>query len=508
MKKQLFKNSLSGLAQFIITAGLTLFCIPLFINKLGSETYGVYAMTSVIGNLAIFTNLGLNSSLIKFIAEQGKCQESDYDITISVILVTIFLIPLTFLCYYFEEFILMSILGIPKHLYNQVEILYKCLLVSNLFLFVGNIFGAILSARQKTYILNYIQLIYSIIYWGLLIVILLTGLNLKEIGFVTLISSFLWLSLIVFFSLKEWNGSLNILGLKLNFIRIVKKQLGYGYKIYLAGLITFLYEPLTKILIANLIGLKEVGYFEIALKIRSYVISIISKAMQPLFPLFAEIKDKNKVRLLVHDLTQKGLFLSLPLIIIITYCTFPFINLWLKHDVYIISMSVISISGVFLITVTTTPNFQYLTAKNLVEKTINIQLINVLVNAVVILLLFKFIGYYAVILGNTFAILSAFSLNVYYQNKYLNSLIFDTGKQLGKFILTGLIASTVGFLLSQILKLDILKITIIPPFIFIVIIFFYRYFSLITELDINRYIYKEGWLKNKIKYFFCHRIVN
>ena len=65
-KKTLINNSLSGLVQLIITALLTFICIPVFINKLGVELYGVFAIVSVIGNLNIFANLGLNTNKIYF----------------------------------------------------------------------------------------------------------------------------------------------------------------------------------------------------------------------------------------------------------------------------------------------------------------------------------------------------------------------------------------------------------------------------------------------------------
>ena len=70
-KKRLINNSISGLFQLIITAILTFLCIPIFIKGLGTDQYGVFALVSVIGNLNLFTNLGLNSSLTKFLAEQG-----------------------------------------------------------------------------------------------------------------------------------------------------------------------------------------------------------------------------------------------------------------------------------------------------------------------------------------------------------------------------------------------------------------------------------------------------
>ena len=79
-KKVLINNSISGVCQLVITALLTFFSIPVFIHKLGTDLYGVFALVSVIGNLNLFTNLGLDVSLTKFIAEQGKSTESDKDI--------------------------------------------------------------------------------------------------------------------------------------------------------------------------------------------------------------------------------------------------------------------------------------------------------------------------------------------------------------------------------------------------------------------------------------------
>ena len=50
-KKVLINNSISGVCQLVITALLTFFSIPVFIHKLGTDLYGVFALVSVIGNL-------------------------------------------------------------------------------------------------------------------------------------------------------------------------------------------------------------------------------------------------------------------------------------------------------------------------------------------------------------------------------------------------------------------------------------------------------------------------
>ena len=53
-KKVLINNSISGVCQLVITALLTFFSIPVFIHKLGTDLYGVFALVSVIGNLNLF----------------------------------------------------------------------------------------------------------------------------------------------------------------------------------------------------------------------------------------------------------------------------------------------------------------------------------------------------------------------------------------------------------------------------------------------------------------------
>ena len=111
-KKVLINNSISGVCQLVITALLTFFSIPVFIHKLGTDLYGVFALVSVIGNLNLFTNLGLDVSLTKFIAEQGKSTESDKDILVSLILSSSIIVPVSIIAYLLRSFFLGSLLDI------------------------------------------------------------------------------------------------------------------------------------------------------------------------------------------------------------------------------------------------------------------------------------------------------------------------------------------------------------------------------------------------------------
>jgi len=260
LSKKFLINSLSGVVQLVIITLLTFISIPFFINKMGREAYGVFAVISVVGNLNTFANLGLNTSLIKFLSEQGKGEESNYDIFVTVILITIIFVPLSILAFVFKDIILVSILRLPAKYYYDAGLLLKYLLISSYFVMVGQTFSAILDSQNKIYISNLTQIFYNIFYWVNIILVIYFFPSLANIGLGILIASGIWLVFNIIAARKTW-GKLKCHKLGVNFNRIAKKQISYGSKIYFSCLITFAYEPVTKILISRFIGITEVGYW-------------------------------------------------------------------------------------------------------------------------------------------------------------------------------------------------------------------------------------------------------
>ncbi|MCX6164390.1 MAG: oligosaccharide flippase family protein, partial [Ignavibacteriae bacterium] len=340
MRKTLYKNSISGIIQLIISSLLTFIAIPLFIKHLGIELYGLFSVISIIGNLNIFINLGLNTTLMKFVSEQGKNNESNLDIIVTLIVTCIALVPMTILTIYFNRFILLNILNVPNGFFDIAKSLYLCLLISNFFMFLGQTFGSVIDSQQRIVITNVLQLIYNLMYWGFMLIALFAGYSLDVIGVAILLSSILWFILIVISFFKVW-GKIEILNFKANFKRISKKQIKYGFQIYASGLVSFFYEPLTKILISNFLGVKEVGFFDIALKVRNQFQGVVNKIYYPLFPYLAKTVDFNKLRLIVHDLEQKVFFVLPPILVSVIFCSSPFVNIWIGKDSELISFGVI-----------------------------------------------------------------------------------------------------------------------------------------------------------------------
>src|SRR4030067_2963408 len=112
MRKQVIIGSASGGLQIILNSILILITIPVFISRLGLTLYSIFSLLLLIGNLNVFLNLGLNSSLVKYLAEQGKSIQSNYDIAANFIFLSSIVFPLTIIGIYFNDFILINIFNI------------------------------------------------------------------------------------------------------------------------------------------------------------------------------------------------------------------------------------------------------------------------------------------------------------------------------------------------------------------------------------------------------------
>ena len=497
MKRLLVKNSVSGVLQILITLLFTFLVVKIFINQLGSELYGVFSLISILGNLNILSGLGITTSLIKYISEQGRTQQSHTDIITSFIIVTSLMLPISLIALFFREFIIISILSVPAKYYAQCEMLYVFLISANFFLFLGQIFIAVLDSLQMIFITNIIQLIYNFFYWGSILLVLYLKYSLNEIGLAILCTAIVWFVAIVIIFFKIW-GYLDFSGLRSDFLKSMRKQLKYGSQIYTSSVISFFYEPFTKILISNFLGVKEVGFFDIALKLRNLLWNLIAKALQPLFPLISSIKEVDRIRTIVKDISQKAAVMVIPASAIIILIVYPLMSLWIGQDVEIIAVISGFIVSSYLIAIIYSPVYAFLMARH-PFKTILIQSSNVIVNAVFFFSSYKFFGFYSIIIANTSAILFSTILCIHYQKKYLKANVFDSFLQFSKSLLTFIIILIPGYFISSIITDNLSKILVITSYSIAAIIISFRLLKIITEEDIERYIGEYPFIFNLTK---------
>jgi O-antigen/teichoic acid export membrane protein len=503
--KRIFGNSLSGALQLIISSGLMLIAVPLFIRLRSVEYYGIYSIVMIIGNVGIFMNLGLTSTLVKYLAEQGRQKESDYDIVITFWILAFITISLSSLFLYFRSEILLYILKIPSAMFHECEMLFILVLVSNSILVLGQVPSSILDSQHCIYLTNLLQIIYSFVLWGLIILILIMDGSLGQLGFANLFSAVLWFLASVVTALRVW-GKISIEGLKNNIIRIFFKQLKYSLKVYIGSAISFFSEPLTKILIAQFIGISEVGFFDIALKIRSLVYGIVSKLLYPLLPKIAQLKDRIKIQELVNEAEKLTVLIVVPLSAIIICISHPLISLWIGKNVETISRTTSAMVVIVLLCSSTiTPYYHYLIAKDRASITILIQTSNILVNAAIFLCFVNILRYNAAIISNVLAVFASFLLVYYFQKKEFNNFIFSSKKQIIHIVMIFILLLIIGELLSSAIGSDIFTLLIVPIVSILAAMTFYRHLNLITREDIFRYVGQNNAISNYAVLLLCKK---
>ena len=284
---------------------------------------------------------------------------------------------------------------------------------------VGQTFTSIIDSVQKIYITNLYQFAFGLIYWGGIIAVVTFGGGLEEIGMLIVMAVVIWFVAVLITSLKIW-GKIRLKGISVNFMPTLQKQLQYGSKIYLSGLVGFLFEPLSKILISTFIGVHIVAVFEIGLKIRTQISSILMKAFYPVFPVISAMNEGLKLNELIKDFSKKIQLLVIPIIISVLFVMPYLLMLWLGMDnIQQITLFVVTLTASFLaLSPVVLPAYNYFAAKNMAEINVWAQLSSVIVNVLVFLGTYKFIDMYAILLSNTAGYFASFSVLKYNQIKY------------------------------------------------------------------------------------------
>lgn len=418
----LLLNSSVGVFQVVINSALTFLSVPIFINKLGTSDYGTFTIITVAADLNLLANFGLTMSLSKFISEQGRGKESDQDIITTIYIYTIIIVPIITILIFSKKIILLDLMSLDKIQFENSYILYICALISSYLLILGQIFRAVLESINLSYKNSYLQLIYSIIYWILLLVLVNVSENLNYLGIALLVSAAVWLILQYKQVKKNW-GVLRYNIPKDVFFSTAKKQIKYGFNLYCVNLIGMLYEPLSKILTAKLFGMTEVAYLEIGYKIRNIFTSIFSKVLSPLFPIIASNREKSTMQT-INLLEKHIMFCSIMLLGFLSILL-PFgIRLWLGFENIndILSICFPIVAGYLLFSVPVVPSYYYFISKNKTIYTLYMQLSAVIVNIAIILLFRKYSSNHVIVIGNFTGIMFSFFVSKYLRKELKKSI--------------------------------------------------------------------------------------
>lgn len=501
-KKRLFaKNSLSGVIQKILIAILTFVTIPVFIRLLGPELFGIFAIISTIGDLTRLTNVGFHIALIKFLSFQGRTKESSQDVMVAFITMLGIMTLLMVILLVFSNFIILDIFNVSFEHFSSAKFLFTCLVFANAFLFLGMPFSATLESMRLIYKVNIMQFVYSIIYWSLILLFVSLGGGLKWVGVAILTASLIWFVFTLFLAFSAW-GTFELQGLQGYFKKSVKKQLSYGLKVYLSGLLGLFTEPLIKILIANFFGVTFVGFVDIGLRIRNQFTRILKAGVWPLFQYFSELQDKEKAAFLVKDVQEKLIIAFIPVSVILLFASHALVTLWIGENVDVITRTLLVITiGSLLGNLALEPISIYLGVYKPLRLFYN-QIFMIAAITFPVILMHNIIGFESVYIGFALSYIVSFVHMMYCQRIFLQNTIFSQSKSFKKLLgyLAFLLVS--GFLLFSIRLSPEINLAVIPVSIALFAFFLVREFRFLKKKDVFYYLDENLVITKKIARFF------
>jgi O-antigen/teichoic acid export membrane protein len=463
-------------ATQIVIGGVVLFLLYRFLlYTIGPRQLGIWSLVSATISVIQIANLGLSSSVIKYVAKYkalGDFKKLSEVIQTAVITVTVLVGFLLVICYPLFKLILQMV--IPAEVFYLALSILPYALFSLLLMMITSIFQSGLYGINRIDLSSY-PLMGKVIVNLVLCIILTPIYGLLGMAYASVIQNLLTLV-----------TSLVLLKKQLPFLPVIlfrwskstfKKIFFYGINSQVISIAVMLCDPVTKVLLSTFGSLSMVGFYEMASRMVQQFRAVIVSASQVIVPTIADMNESAPEKIRSLYLHSYGLlfYLALPLLSLIIVCAPIISEIWIGYyeQVFVYSTTLLAI-GWFLNTLAVPA---YFTNSGMGELRWNVigQSLIAIVNGVLGLVLGYFYNGFGVIAAWIIALPLGNSLiYVFYHIKHripFSELIPKSSKALLFTCLLGIIAAftiKVGFDHTTIAKtLNILVAVVFAAVVFI-----------------------------------------
>lgn len=331
---QLKKNVLSGSIFSGVNILVTLISYPLYLKYLGVEQYGLWATVSVVLAFSQIGLLRINTAVVKYVAgEYGKKNFqaiTEYISTSLYILLVPSLIIIILLAFLKSQ--IAGFLNLKEvFMHHGTRLIFFVGLLS-VFSFFVHVIKGVMSGIGRMDIANYIFLFSRISQ-----VILAVGLLILGCGVWSLYFGFLLyfvLPLIICWVILGYIYHIKVFSFSAFRKQKLKELIKFGGALTTANIANMFVMPFNKIIIARYVGLSEVAYYEIAIKVITSIRGLFVKGLEAILPKISELHGKAteslKSILSIHRKGMKFILLgAFPLFLIMFILANPILKVWL-----------------------------------------------------------------------------------------------------------------------------------------------------------------------------------
>lgn len=311
--RQVLLNAILSATRSFVSGLIFLALYRFLLKTIGVEQLGVWSVVLATTSLTGLVNLGLSTSVVKFVAKYLSTGEERLAcgvVETAAISMGLFFGFVLLLANHYATYLLTLVVPVAN-LEEALSILPYSLLALWITL-VGSIFQAGLDGSQRIDLRNGLLVGADFVYL-LLCILLVPEYRLKGLAYaqVAQTSSLLvasWLTLrrqlpLFPFIPCRWS------------YRLFREMVSYGMNLQVISFSQMLFDPVTKALLAKFGGLSMTGLYEIASKVIVGIRSLLVNAAQVIVPIVASLqeKDREMIHKVYVDCCRVLSYIALPL---------------------------------------------------------------------------------------------------------------------------------------------------------------------------------------------------
>ncbi len=331
---KVFKNSLYNSGAWTTTVLISLLATPYIVNKLSLEGYGIYALlTGLVGYYGLL-DLGLGQGVIKF-AAQYKAIGDDESISRSInaalwVQIVAGLIGSAVLVIFAEP--ILTLFRVSSAFLIDAKLCLYMSAIGFLFKMISQTLSSVLMGLQRYDITSKVSVVTNFLLILFIVLVLYHGGGLKEIIFLTVVSTFI-VCVIYFFILRQklpqWRFSF-VLD-KVYF----KVLFSFSIFLFISRVSSLFNNYIVCFVVGFFLGPAAITFYIVPSKIINAFGGLLSNAFGVLFPFASELgsqKNMKKVQKTFVEGSKIFAALSIPVFLMIFIFSKPILLTWMGTE--------------------------------------------------------------------------------------------------------------------------------------------------------------------------------